>query len=101
MADVTKLNYEELQGIIKTLKMEEEDIKNLMGNTKSKVEALHNNQWIGQGADKFFAEMESVVLPKTGKMVHALDVAGNVLGQIVQTIQQADEETKGFFGNLG
>jgi hypothetical protein len=34
-------------------------------------------------------------------MVYALDVAGNVANQIMQTIHQADEETKGFFGNLG
>lgn len=101
MADVTRLNYEELQTIIKSLQNEEEEIKNLLSTTKSKVEALHNNQWIGQGADKFFGEMEQVVLPRTGKMVYALDVAGNVLNQIIQIIKGADEETKGFFGNLG
>ncbi len=101
MADVTKLNYAELQGIIKSLQSEEEEIKNLMSTTKSKVEALHNNQWIGEAANKYFEQMEGTVLPKTGKMVHALDVAGSVLNQIIQTIQQADEETKGFFGNYG
>jgi WXG100 family type VII secretion target len=100
MADVTKLNYDDLQGIIQSLKGEEEEIKTLLSNTKSKVEALHNNQWIGEGADKFFEQMENIVLPKTGKMVTALDVAGNVLNQIIQTIQQADEETKGFFGKF-
>lgn len=101
MADATKLNYDELQTIIKTLKSEHEEIKNLMAATKSKVESLHNNQWIGQAADKFFTEMEGPVLQKTGKMVYALEVAGNVINQIMQTIQQADQETKGFFGNLG
>jgi WXG100 family type VII secretion target len=101
MADTTKLNYDELQGIVKLLQGEEEETKNLMAQTKSKVEALHNNQWIGQGADKFFSEMEGTVLPKTGKMVYGLDVAGNVLTQIMNIIQQADEETKSFFGNLG
>ena len=101
MADATKLNYDELQSIIKSLQGEEEEIKNLMSTTKSKVEALHNNQWIGKGADQFFSAMEGEVLPKTGKMVHALDVAGNVINRIMQTIQQADQETKGFFGNLG
>jgi WXG100 family type VII secretion target len=101
MADVTKLNYAELQSIIKTLQSEHEEINSLLTQTKSKTESLHNNQWVGQGADKFFESMEREVLPKTGKMVHALDVAGNVINQIMQTIQQADQETKGFFGNLG
>ena len=73
----------------------------LLGQTKNKVEALHNNQWIGQCADKFFDEMESVVLPKMGKLLTALDVAGHVANQIIQTIHQADEETRGFFGDQG
>jgi WXG100 family type VII secretion target len=101
MAGTTKLNYDEMQAIIKVLQGEEEEMKMLLGQTRSKVEALHNNQWIGQGADKFFGEMESTVLPKMEKLVMALDVAGRVGNQIMQTIHQADEDTKGFFGNLG
>jgi WXG100 family type VII secretion target len=101
MADTTKMDPEIVQSIIKEFKSDQEYMQALMNQTKSKVESLHNNQWIGQGADKFFDTMENMVLPKTGKMVYALGVAGNVLNQIMQTIQQADEETKGFFGNLG
>jgi WXG100 family type VII secretion target len=101
MAGTTKLNYDEMQAIIKSLQSEEEEMKMLLSQTRSKVEALHNNQWIGQGADKFFGEMESTVLPKMEKLVMALDVAGRVANQIMQTIHQADEDTKGFFGNLG
>jgi WXG100 family type VII secretion target len=101
MADTTKMDPEIVQSIVKEFKSDQEYMQALMNQTKSKVESLHNNQWIGQGADKFFDTMENMVLPKTGKMVYALGVAGNVLNQIMQTIQQADEETKGFFGNLG
>jgi WXG100 family type VII secretion target len=90
-----------MQGIIKALQTEEEDIRALLQQTKSKVEALHGNQWVGQGADQFFNEMEGTVLPSMGKMVYALDVAGRVAQQIINIIHSADEETKGFFGNLG
>jgi len=101
MAGTTKVNYDEMQAIIKSLQGEEEEIKMLLSQTKGKVETLHGNQWVGQGADKFFGEMEGTVLPKMGKLVYALNVAGHVAQQIVNTIHQADEETKGFFGNLG
>jgi WXG100 family type VII secretion target len=101
MAGTTKVNYDEMQAIIKLLHTEEEEIKMLMGQTKSKVEALHGNQWVGQGADKFFGEMEGTVLPRMGKLVYALGVAAGVAQQIINTIHQADEETKSFFGNLG
>ena len=101
MAGTTQVNYDEMQGIIKALQTEEEDIRALLQQTKSKVEALHGNQWVGQGADQFFNEMEGTVLPSMGKMVYALDVAGRVAQQIINIIHGADEETKGFFGNLG
>ena len=101
MAGTTKVNYDEMQALIKSLQGEEEEIKMLLSQTKGKVETLHGNQWVGQGADKFFGEMEGTVLPKMGKLVYALNVASHVAQQIVNTIHQADEETKGFFGNLG
>lgn len=101
MAGTTKLNYDEMAAIIKSLQAEEEEIKALMTTTKSKVEALHGNGWIGLGADKFFHEMEGFTLPRMVKLIYALSIAHHVASQIVQTIRQADEETKGYFGNIG
>lgn len=101
MADTTQVDYEQMQAIIKQLKAEEQEMAQLLKATHSKVESLHGNQWVGQGADKFFNEMEQVVLPAMSRLVHALDVAGNVAQQIVNTFRQAEEETKGYFNNLG
>lgn len=101
MANTQQINYDEMQAIIKQLESEEEEIKMLFNQTKSKVESLHGNQWMGEAADKFFAEMEGQVLPKTSKMIYALNVAGHVAKQIMNIIHQADEETKGFFSSLG
>lgn len=101
MANTQQINYDEMQSIIKQLETEEEDVKQLFNQTKSKVESLHGSQWMGEAADKFFNEMESQVLPKTTKMIYALNVAGQVAKQITEIIHQADEETKSFFSNLG
>ena len=95
------LNYDVMQDIVKTLQNEEAELRQLLGQTKSKVEALHGNQWVGKGADQFFSEMEGEVLPAMGKMVYALDVAGNVAKQIMSIIHAADEETKNYFNNIG
>lgn len=101
MAGTTQVNYDEMQAIIKALQAEEDDLKALLSQTKSKVESLHGNQWVGKGADQFFSEMEGTVLPATGRLVYALNVAGHVAQQIMNIIHNADEDTKGFFGNLG
>ncbi len=101
MAGTTQVNYDEMQAIIQSLKAEHDEIMQLLNQTRGKVEALHNNQWIGQGADRFFGEMEQTVLPAMGRLGNALNTAAGVAQQIITIIHQADEETKGFFANLG
>jgi WXG100 family type VII secretion target len=97
---MVKLNYDDGNNIVQKWRSEQQDIDNLLKQTKSKVEELHNNQWVGQGADKFFNEMESKVLPSMGKLVRALGQGADATKKIMDTIRQHDEETKGFFGGL-
>ncbi len=101
MAGTTQVNYDDMNGIIKSMKNEEEQIMNLLKSTKSKVESLHNNQWVGQGADNFFNEMEQTVLPALSRLARALGVGADVAQQIINIIRQADEETQSFFNNIG
>jgi WXG100 family type VII secretion target len=101
MAGTTQVNYDDMSNIVKSLKAEEEEIMNLLKNTKSKVENLHNNQWVGQAADNFFNEMEQTVLPAMARLARALGFGANVAQEIMNTIRQADEETQSFFNNLG
>ena len=101
MANTQQVNYDEMQAIIKQLETEKEEMKALFDQTKSRVESLHGSQWIGEAADRFFEQMEGELLPRTAKMIYAVDVAGQVATQIINIIHQADEETKGFFANIG
>jgi len=100
MARIRKLNYDDMTNIVKKFRSEGQEIEGLLKQTKGKVESLHNNQWVGQGADKFFNEMEQSVIPATGRLVQALGHAGDVAQKIGDTIRRFDEETKSFFNNL-
>jgi WXG100 family type VII secretion target len=100
MASVRKLNYEELSNIVKRFRSEAQEIDAVLKQTKGKVETLHGGMWVGEAADKFFNEMESLVLPHVAILVGALGHAGDVAQKIADTIRQFDEETKGFFNNL-
>ena len=100
MAGTTQVNYNDMNGIIKSFKTEEEEIMNLLKTTKSKVESLHNNQWVGQAADSFFNEMEQTLLPALARLASALGTGGSKAHEIVSTIHQADEETQRYFNNL-
>jgi WXG100 family type VII secretion target len=101
MAKTTQVNYDDMQNIIKGMKSEQAEIGQYLKQTKNKVESLHNNQWVGQGADKFFNEMEQTVLPAMGRLEQALGQGANVAQQIINIIHNADEGTKSFFSNLG
>jgi WXG100 family type VII secretion target len=100
MARIRKLHYDDMSNIVKRFRSEAQEIDGLLKQMKGKVESLHNNQWVGQGADKFFGEMEQSVLPAVGRLVGALGHAGDVAQKIADTIRRFDEETKSFFNNL-
>ena len=100
MATNPKCDYDAMQGISKQFLTDQNDISNLLNQTKSKVETLHGNLWMGEAADKFFAEMENTVLPSLSRLVNALGRASEVTLKVSDTIRQADEETKTFFSNL-
>lgn len=100
MAQTRKLNYEEMTTIVSKFRSEAQEIDGLLKQTNSKVESLHSGQWVGQGSDKFFSEMEQLVLPSLGRLAGALTHAGDVAQKIADTIRQYDDDTKSFFNNL-
>jgi len=97
MARLRRVHYDEMSAIVKSFKSEQAEIDALLKQTKSKVDSLHNNQWVGQGSDKFFSEMEGTVIPAVGKLSHALGYAGDTAQKIHEVIHKHDEETKSFF----
>jgi WXG100 family type VII secretion target len=89
-----------MSAIVKSFRTEQQEIEALYKQTKSKVESLHNNQWVGQGAEKWFSEMEGQVLPAVQRLIRALDYAGDTAQKIHETIHKHDEETKSFFAKF-
>lgn len=98
MGRIVRLNYDELRGIIHKFRDEGEDIVQLHATLRDRVRDLHKD-WQGEAADDFFAEMEVVVLPAVSRLSKALFHAQDVLQKITRTIQEFDEDTKGFFNN--
>jgi WXG100 family type VII secretion target len=101
MADTTQLDYDQMANIIKMFQSEQQELLNLLKQTDSKVEGLHGSEWIGKGADQFFNEMKGDVLPAVQRLADALGAAGEAAQKIVEIFRSADEETKGYFGNIG
>ena len=91
-----KLNYDQTASIAKHFKDEGEDIARLHSETRQRVRDLYK-EWIGEGADKFFEEMEIQLLPALQRLSVALFHTQDVTNEIMKIIQNADEETAGYF----
>lgn len=100
MAEKTECNYEEMQAIVKQFQSEADAINQLLNQTRSKAQALHGDQWVGRGANQFNTEMEQLVLPALGRMVHALHQAANTANRIADTYREAEEEASNSFKSL-
>jgi len=100
MADRTELDYQQMEQIIRLFQKEEADIRKLLQGMNQRADQLSSESWSGRGSQKFHQEMEGLVLPALNRLVHALDQAGNVSRQIVQTYRQAEEEAGNSFKNL-
>lgn len=59
---------------------------------KSAMGTLRGGDWIGQGATKFYQEMDSEVLPSVQRLKSALAESARVSNQISQLMKQAEEE---------
>jgi len=101
MAEKTELNYDQVQGFVKSFKAEADDIQALAKDTSSRANALHGDGWVGQGADKFIEEMNGEILPAMERLVQALNTASEMAQKISETYSQAEEETQGYFNSLG
>ncbi|NSW52357.1 MAG: WXG100 family type VII secretion target [Anaerolineae bacterium] len=101
MADNTQVNYDILEGIEKRFENASSETTANISQFRQKVEELHGNGWVGQAADKFYAEMNDEILPAVQRLAEAYGTAAEVLKKIRETFSSAEEETQGYFNALG
>ncbi|HLC06185.1 MAG TPA: WXG100 family type VII secretion target [Anaerolineales bacterium] len=96
-AQQVRSDHEALQKISSSFSSQSSAIAGINGKMKSAMETLRGKDWIGQGANTFFQEMDGEVMPSMGRLQKALDQAAQVTRQISQLMQQAEQEAGGWF----
>jgi len=90
-----------MNNICNYMETDGEKIKDLLKKTKNQMENLRDRkQWEGAAADKFFNEMDQIVLPAVARLADALSAGAEIGRDIGLTIRRADEETQGLFNDL-
>jgi WXG100 family type VII secretion target len=98
MTKILQLKYDELNAIVKKFNGEGEDFAQLATTTRQRLQDLRKD-WIGDAADKFFAEMEQDLLPALARVSKAHFFSQDVLMKITKIIRETDEENANFFKN--
>jgi WXG100 family type VII secretion target len=96
-APVFRGEYDQLKSIAGTLKSQGDAIKAMNQRIKSAQQTLEGGDWIGEGAKKFYAEMNGQVHPALQRLSNALSEAGRVTQQIAQVTKQAEDDSAGCF----
>ena len=96
MTIMLQLKYDELRAIAKQCRDCGEDITLLYTKTHDRAQDLRG-MWKGDAADKFFEEMELVLLPRLKQTGVVLFAMQDVLLKVIKYVYEADQDTAKFF----
>ncbi len=96
-AETVRSDYDQLKSSASTFKSQADAIDKMNRDVRSAMETLVGGDWIGEGARKFFAEMNDSVLPTLKRLHAALVVASRKTTQISQLMKEAENQASGVF----
>ena len=97
MADEIRADYNELEEIASQFNNGAQAIQAMQQKVRSSYAKLVDKGWIGQGANAFFDEMDSLILPAEERLQSALEEAGQTTQKIAQAVKKAEEEASSLF----
>jgi WXG100 family type VII secretion target len=97
MSDEIRADYDRLEQVAGKFASQAQAIQQMLQQVRSSMDPLEGGGWVGKGSDAFFSEMNSEVLPANDRLQQALEEAGRVTKQIVQTVKQAEEDASSPF----
>jgi len=96
-AETVRSDYEQLKSSAQSFKSQAEAIDKMNHDVHSAMETLQGGDWIGEGARKFFAEMNDSVLPTLKRLKSALDSSAKTTNDISKIMKEAEEQSSSIF----
>jgi len=100
-ASKVRFDHDLLSQIANTFGKEADNARRTLNALKKQKDILRGGDWIGEGANKFYDEMDSAVLPAMARLANALETAQRVTGQISRLMQNAEDEAAALFTGSG
>lgn len=90
-------DYDQLKGIQGTFNSQADAIAQMNQTIRARKDTLQGGDWIGEGATKYFAEMNDQVVPSLQRLQKAMTEAARVTGQISAIMKAAEDAASGCF----
>src|SRR6185503_12964246 len=100
-ASKIRADYEQLAQIAQTFGQQAESTQRLLSALKSNVSTLQAGDWVGKGADKFYGEMNTAVLPAVQRVVAAMNNASSTTIRISRIMKQAEKDAAAVLKDRG
>ncbi len=101
MSNKFRADYGALAQIAKSFANEASNTRQTLNQLRQQKDGLQSKDWIGKGADKFYGEMDTAVMPMLNRLINALETAQRITTQISQIAKQAEEEASGLLRGQG
>ena len=97
MAEIVQFDYDQLKGISQRFAEQADQVRAQYDKVLQQMDVLKANSWVGPNADKYYEIMDNQLLPACKRLSDALDKGGEVTQQVAKMMQDAEEESKGYF----
>jgi WXG100 family type VII secretion target len=100
MIIIIRADYDQMPQISKKFEREAANVKRSIDSLKRTIEVLKGGDWVGEGANAFYREMESEVLPAMQRLLTALEMGSGAIQAIVRLLHETEQAIGGLFSAL-
>src|SRR5262245_10694604 len=96
-ASKIRTDYEQLTSMAQAFGQQAESTRSVASALLSTMQTLQGGDWVGKGADAFYAEMTAAVIPAMNRVVAAMNEAASTTAKISQVMKQAEDDSAALF----
>ena len=95
-----KLDFDAFKNIEGSFRAQETSTKETIGKLNKVIEQLRGGDWYGEGATKFFNEMDSQVMPSMKNLQNVMGEGDRISKEIEKTQHECESAITSLFGNI-
>ena len=100
MIIIIRADYDQMPDISKRFEREAVNVKRSIDSLNRTIEVLKGGDWFGEGANAFYREMESEVMPAMQRLLKTLEMGSGVMKAIERLLHEAEQTIGGLFSAM-